>query len=62
MFSISRKLLLFCLLLAAGRDDMVITTAADLSVQLATERIRNEVTPDDQSRLVDRYLDQVKKS
>jgi F-type H+-transporting ATPase subunit b len=40
----------------------ILEHAADLSVQLATERIRNEVTPDDQSRLVDRYLDQVKKS
>lgn len=34
--------------------------AADLSVQLATERIRKEVTPADQDRLVDRYLTQVK--
>jgi len=40
----------------------ILEHAADLSVQLATERIRKEVTPDDQSRLVDRYLDQVKKS
>ena len=40
----------------------ILEHAADLSVQLATERIKNEVTPDDQSRLVDRYLDQVKKS
>jgi len=31
-------------------------------VQLATERIKKEVTTDDQARLVDRYLDQVKKS
>lgn len=36
--------------------------AADLSVQLATERIKNDVTPADQSRLVDRYLQQVKES
>jgi F-type H+-transporting ATPase subunit b len=36
--------------------------AADLSVQLATERIKKDVTPEDQARLVDRYLDQVKKS
>ena len=34
--------------------------AADLSLQLATDRIRNEVTPEDQARLVDRYLTQVK--
>ncbi|MFN2428261.1 MAG: hypothetical protein ABR587_17635, partial [Candidatus Binatia bacterium] len=34
--------------------------AANLSVQLATERIRNDITPADQDRLVDRYLDQVK--
>jgi len=31
-------------------------------VQLATDRIKKEVTPDDQARLVERYLDQVKKS
>ncbi len=40
----------------------ILEHAADLSMQLATERIKKEVTPDDQSRLVDRYLDQVKKS
>jgi F-type H+-transporting ATPase subunit b len=40
----------------------ILEHAADLSVQLATERIKNETTPDDQSRLIDRYLDQVKKS
>ncbi len=40
----------------------ILEHAADLSVQLATERIAKEVTPEDQSRLVDRYLDQVKKS
>lgn len=38
----------------------ILEHAADLSVRLATERIKKEVTPDDQSRLVDRYLDQVK--
>ena len=38
----------------------ILDHAADLSVQLATERIRNEVTPADQDRLVDRYLTQVK--
>jgi F-type H+-transporting ATPase subunit b len=40
----------------------ILEHAADLSVQLATERIKKEVTTDDQARLVDRYLDQVKKS
>lgn len=39
----------------------ILEHAADLSVQLATERIKKEVTPADQDRLVDRYLDQVKK-
>ena len=34
--------------------------AADLSVQLATERIKKETTPADQDRLVDSYLNQVK--
>lgn len=38
----------------------ILEHAAGLSVQLATERIRNEVTPADQDRLVDRYLSQVK--
>lgn len=38
----------------------ILEHAADLSVALATERIRNEVTPADQDRLVDRYLSQVK--
>ena len=36
--------------------------AADLSVQLATDRIKKEVTPADQDRLVDRYLSQVKEN
>ena len=40
----------------------ILEHAADLSVQLATDRIQKEVTPADQARLVDRYLDQVKKS
>ena len=40
----------------------ILDQAANLSVQLATERIRKEITPDDQSRIVDRYLDQVKQS
>jgi F-type H+-transporting ATPase subunit b len=35
--------------------------AADLSVQLAGERIQKTITPADQDRLVDRYLNQVKK-
>jgi F0F1-type ATP synthase membrane subunit b/b' len=38
----------------------ILEHAADLSVQLATERIKKEVTPADQERLVDRYLTQVK--
>lgn len=38
----------------------ILEHAADLSVQLATERIRKETTPADQDRLVDRYLGQVK--
>ncbi len=40
----------------------ILEHAADLSVQLATERIKKETTPADQDRLVDRYLDQVKTS
>jgi F-type H+-transporting ATPase subunit b len=38
----------------------ILDHAADLSVQLAAERIKKEVTPADQDRLVDRYLSQVK--
>ena len=38
----------------------ILEHAADLSVQLATDRIRKEATPADQERLVDRYLSQVK--
>ena len=38
----------------------ILEHAADLSVQLATDRIKKEVTPADQDRLVDRYLQQVK--
>jgi F-type H+-transporting ATPase subunit b len=38
----------------------ILEHAADLSVQLATDRIRKEITPADQDRLVDRYLQQVK--
>jgi F-type H+-transporting ATPase subunit b len=40
----------------------ILEHAADLSMQLATDRIRKEVTPADQDRLVDRYLSQVKES
>lgn len=39
----------------------ILEHAADLSVQLATERIKKDITPEDQARIVDRYLDQVKK-
>jgi F-type H+-transporting ATPase subunit b len=35
--------------------------AADLAVQLATDRIAKETTPADHARLVDRYLEQVKR-
>ena len=38
----------------------ILEHAANLSVQLASERIKQEVTPADQERLVDRYLSQVK--
>ena len=34
--------------------------AADLSVQLASNRIQTQITPADQERLVDRYLNDVK--
>jgi F-type H+-transporting ATPase subunit b len=34
--------------------------AADLSVQLATERLQHAITPADQDRLVDRYLGQLR--
>ena len=37
----------------------ILEHAADLSVQLATDRIKKEVTPADHDRLVDRYLSQV---
>jgi F-type H+-transporting ATPase subunit b len=37
----------------------ILEHAANLSVQLATERIEKEITPADQDRLVDRYLSQV---
>jgi len=35
--------------------------ASNLAVGLATERIKKDITPADQSRLVERYLQQVKK-
>jgi len=38
----------------------ILEHAADLSVQLATERIKKETTQADQDRLVDNYLTQVK--
>jgi F-type H+-transporting ATPase subunit b len=38
----------------------ILEHAANLSVQLASERIKKEVTPADHDRLVDRYLSQVK--
>lgn len=38
----------------------ILEHAADLSVQLATERVKKEMTPADQDRLVDNYLTQVK--
>lgn len=38
----------------------ILEHTANLSVQLATDRIKKEVTPADQDRLVDRYLSHVK--
>jgi F-type H+-transporting ATPase subunit b len=35
--------------------------ASHLAVGLATDRIKTTITPDDQSRIVDRYLEQVKR-
>jgi F-type H+-transporting ATPase subunit b len=35
--------------------------AAELSVRLATDRIERDITPADQARLVDQYLDQMEK-
>lgn len=45
--------------LRLARRDLV-EHAANLSVQLAAERLQQQMTPDDQARLVDRYLGQVK--
>jgi len=42
-----------------ARRDLV-THAADLAVPVARERIRNQISDEDQQRLVDRYLDQVR--
>ena len=42
----------------AKRD--LVEHAATLSVQLAGDRLQQQMTPDDQQRLVNRYLDQVK--
>jgi F-type H+-transporting ATPase subunit b len=38
----------------------ILEHAANLSVQLATDRIKKDMTPADQERLVERYLSQVK--
>ena len=38
----------------------ILEHAADVSVQLATQRIKQETTPADQDRLIDNYLTQVK--
>jgi F-type H+-transporting ATPase subunit b len=46
--------------LRAARRNLV-THAADLAVQVARDRIRAQITTDDQARLVDQYLAQVKK-
>jgi F-type H+-transporting ATPase subunit b len=43
----------------AARRDLV-THAADLAVEVARARIRERITDQDQRRLVDRYLEQVK--
>ena len=38
----------------------LVTYAADLAVGVASERIKNTITSDDQQRLVDRYVQQLK--
>jgi F-type H+-transporting ATPase subunit b len=38
----------------------LVSHAADLAVGVATERIKNNITDDDQKRLVDRYVQQLK--
>jgi F-type H+-transporting ATPase subunit b len=45
--------------LRLARRDLV-THAADLAVQVARERIADRITTDDQARLVERYLSQVR--
>ena len=40
----------------------ILEHAADLSVQLATDRVKKEMTPADQDRIVDRYLTMVKET
>jgi F-type H+-transporting ATPase subunit b len=47
--------------LRAARRELM-EEAANLSVGIATERIKRSITTDDQLRLVDRYLEQVKHS
>jgi F-type H+-transporting ATPase subunit b len=42
----------------AERD--LVAHAADLAVGVASERIKKNITPDDQKRLVERYVDQLK--
>lgn len=42
-----------------ARQELV-THAADLALQIATDRVSKEITPADQDRLVDTYLKQVK--
>ena len=43
---------------AAERE--LVSHAADLAVGVATERIKKNITDDDQQRLVDRYVQQLK--
>jgi F-type H+-transporting ATPase subunit b len=38
----------------------LVSHAADLAVAVATERIKNSITDDDQRRLVDRYVQQLR--
>lgn len=45
--------------LRVAKQDLL-NDAADLAVAVATERIRQTITKDDQSRLLDRYLEQLK--
>jgi F-type H+-transporting ATPase subunit b len=43
-----------------GAHRELVEHASNLAVGLATDRIQQDITPDDQTRLVDRYLQQVK--